>query len=359
MRTISLGLLAALALGACQQHEGPGAVPAAVEVAAAREVAGGGGVRYSATVEPEVQTVVSFRVSGYVEDVAVEVGDRVSRGAVLARIRKSDYVEKLAQASAQQAQAQAALGQAKTDLDRAKSLYAAGAMTKPELDATVARFESYTAQVSGGRAVAGEAGLTLRDTTLTAPIGGVILQRSIERGDLTMPGKTAFVLADTRTVKVIFGVPDMMVNSLKIGQPIDVATESMPGRVFPGKVARIAPAADSKSRSFDIELHIDNPAGELKPGMVASLEISRGGGQLLAVPLAAVIRPPKSSQGYAVFVVAGDKVQARNVELGEPMGNLVAVRGGLRSGEQVVISGPALLVDGQNVRVVSGGSDAR
>jgi multidrug efflux system membrane fusion protein len=358
MRNISIILACALAIGACKKKEAESVTPAAVEVAAVRQVTTGAGVRYSATVEPDAQTTVSFRVGGYVEDVAVQAGDRVAKGAVLARIRRSDYVERLGQASAQQAQAAAALEQAKTDLDRAKSLYAANAMTKPELDAAVARFEMTSAQMSGGRAAANEAGITLRDTVLTAPVSGVILRRNVERGDLTAPGAPAFVLASTNTVKVVFGVPDTMVRSLKIGQEIAVTTESMPDRRYAGRISRIAPEADPKSRSFDIELHIANADDELKPGMVASLEISRGQAQMLAVPLAAVIRPPKSADGYAVYVVANDRVKARIVELGEPMGNLVAVRNGLNAGEQVVVSGPALLVDGQSVRSI-GGSNAQ
>jgi RND family efflux transporter MFP subunit len=164
----------------------------------------------------------------------------------------------------------------------------------------------------------------------------------------------AFMLANTHQVKVMFGVPDMMIRSLKSGQSIDVMTESMPDRTFHATVARIAPAADPKTRNFDVELHIDNPANELKPGMVVSLEIARGGAPALAVPLDAVVRPA-SREGYAVFVVESSRAKSRSVTLGEPMGNLVVLQSGLAKGEQVIVSGPALLIDGQPVRVVNGG----
>ncbi len=358
MRSISTLLLIALTLGACAEKEQHETIPSAVEVAAVREVAGEGGLRYSATVEPDAQVAVAFRVSGYVETVAVEEGDRVAKGTVLARIRRGDYAEKLGQATASQAEAEAALAQAKSDLARAKELYAANALTKPELDGAIAAVDVNQARVSRGRAAAGEAGLALSDTTLIAPIDGVILRRNIERGDLGTPGTVAFVLADTRTVKVMFGAPDMMIGALRTGQSIDVTTESIPDRTFKGTVARIAPAADRKTRSFDVELHIDNASDELKPGMVASLEIEKGASALLAIPLDAVVRP-KSGEGYAVFVVEDGKAKSRSVTLGDPMGNLVALSGGLRSGEQVIVSGPALLVDGQAVRVVNGGTYAQ
>lgn len=359
MKTISVTLLAALMLAACGQPESSEPVATAVEVAPVTEIPGGAGVRYSATVEPDAQVSVAFRVSGYVESVQADEGDRVARGAVLARIRRSDYAEKLGQAAASEAEAKAALAQAQGDLARARKLFEANALTRPELDAAIAAAEVSEARVNRGRAAAGEAGLALGDTTLVAPISGVILRRNVEKGDLAGPGGPAFVLADTRTVKVVFGAPDTMISALKVGQAMDVTTESMPDREFHAEVATIAPAADPKSRSFDVELHIDNSRDELKPGMVVSLELSRGAAPSLAIPLDAVVRPPKGRDGYAVFVVSGGKAVSREVELGEPMGNLIALRGGLEAGEQVVVSGPALLVEGQAVKVVNGGSDAQ
>jgi len=355
MRTTALTLAAALLLGACGKPDTNDVIPAAVEVATVNEVTASGGSRYSATVEPDAQIAVAFRVGGYVENVAFEEGDRVKKGAVLATIRRGDYVQKLGQATASTDEAEAALAQAKTNLDRARALYAANALSKPELDSAIANVDMSEARVHRGRAAAGEAGLALGDTALIAPAGGVILRRNIERGDLGSPGAVAFVLADTHRVKVMFGVPDMMIRSLKSGQSIDVMTESMPDRTFTATVARIAPAADPKTRNFDVELHIDNPANELKPGMVVSLEIAKGGAPALAVPLDAVVRPVKSREGYAVFVVENSKAKSRSVTLGEPMGNLVVLQSGLAKGEQVIVSGPALLVDGQPVRVVNGG----
>ena len=78
------------------------------------------------------------------------------------------------------------------------------------------------------------------------------------------------------------------------GAAIPVTTESLPSRTFEGTIARISPAADAKSRAFEIELHIDNAQNELKPGMVASLEVVHATAPPLAIPLGAVIRSPKA-----------------------------------------------------------------
>lgn len=359
-RIFCIAMLAALSLAACARHETIATNEAtAVELARVSALSGGSATRYSATVEPDAQVGVAFRISGYVEEVAVEEGDRVAKGTLLARIRRADYSEKLGQAAASQTEAQAALTQARSDLDRARVLHAANALTKAELDAAVANVEVLQARLSRGRAAAGEAGLALRDTALVAPIDGVILRRNIERGDLGQPGAVAFTLADTRAVKVTFGAPDTMIGALEQGRAIDVTTESMPERTFRGRIARVAPAADPKTRSFDVEVRIDNESGVLKPGMVAAIEVTGAPAPQLTIPLDAVVRDPQSREGYAVYVVDNGKARARRVELGEPMGNRVALRAGLRDGEHVIVSGSALLVDGQDVRPVHGGRDAR
>ena len=129
MKTITI-LTLALALAACARHDAPTPIATAVELAPVREESRGGATRYSATVEPDTQVAVAFRVSGYVDAINVEEGDRVAKGTVLARIRTADYEQKLGQAAASQAEARAALAQAKSDLARAEALFAANAMTR-------------------------------------------------------------------------------------------------------------------------------------------------------------------------------------------------------------------------------------
>jgi membrane fusion protein, multidrug efflux system len=352
-----LALGAALSGASCGEHAVEEPAPAAVETAEVRPYTRATGVRYAATVAPETQVSLAFRIGGYVVAVNADEGDRVQKGQVLARLRPGDYQSKVEQAAGGQAEAEASLEQARKDLERVKTLFAQDSATQPELDAAQARFDATQARVGAQRAVAREAGIALGDTALVAPLTGVVLSRRIEPGDLASPGAPAFVVADTRRVKVELGVPDVMIRALRVGDPIEVTTESLSDRVFTGRISRIAPAADAKSREFGVEIRIANPEQALKPGMIAALEIARGEERpSLAVPLAAVVRPPGASEGYAVFVLHQERdgavVRARRVELGDPVGNLVKVRGGLQGGETIVVSGPSLLSEGQRVQVV-------
>jgi len=138
-----------------------------------------------------------------------------------------------------------------------------------------------------------------------------------------------------------------------------VTVEAVPGQVFTGRFTRVAPSADPTSRMFEAEVTIPNDDGRLKPGMIAALELEKGATAqvpAMVVPLHAVVRPPGSTDGFAVFVVdsAGGREVARlrSVELGDLSGNMIQVTHGLTGGERVIVRGATLAVDSQAVRII-------
>lgn len=382
------------------------------------------GTRYSATIRPQTQIEVGFKVGGYVETIAsatdssgrrraLQAGDTVSRGQVLAQLRRSDYETKLAQAVSQKdevrkgvntsraqvaeaetsisisksqlAEAETGLAQAKTDYLRAQNLYEAQSLTKKDFEAAQTNLEMAQAKVESARGslktaqakirtmqtqtelneakietaetVVEQMKIPLQDTTLRAPFTGIVLERKIEAGELVAPNAPAFVLADTTAVEAVFGVPDVALQKLKNGQILALTTEALPEREFSGSVSRIAPSADQNSRVFEVEVTIPNGQNLLKPGMIASLEIlSEMGEAQTVVPLGAVVRSKTDAAAYAVFVVQEiDGVltaRTREVVLGETFGNTVAVTKGLQAGEKVVTGGATYLADGEKVLLV-------
>jgi len=341
----------AIALAACAKQPAAEKPLTPVEVIAVAGQPSSNAVRYSASVKPDWQTDLSFRVGGYVEALHAQEGDRVAKGALLARIRESDYAQKVDGARGQVAEATAGATKARADFARAQKLFAASALTKPDLDAARAQLDAAEARLQSASALASEARLAFGDTALRAPADAVVLRRNVEQGSLVGPGVPAFTLAGTQSVKVAFGVPDLVVAQLKIGQELAVAIEAL-HKTFNGKISRIAPSADPKSRMFEVELTIANANGEIKPGMIASLQT---GGQarvpvLHVVPLDAIVR---AQSDYAVFVVDNnDVVHARRVALGDMVGNAIAVTSGVSGGERVVTKGASIVSDGEKVRVM-------
>ena len=364
-RLVVPGLLM-LSLAGCEEAKSTAPPLLPVRVAIVETIRSGNPVKYSATIVPYTQVDLSFKSNGYVERILqvkgadgrirnVDQGDWVKHGTVLALVHQQDYTDKLEQAKAQLFRSQAEYEKAKLSFDRTSALYSSQSATKPDYDSAKAQLDSTTASVSSAKAQISEAQVALDYCSLRAPFDGWIVKRSVDTGSLVGPATNGFTIADTKSVKVVFGVPDLSISRVKLGQSLVILTEALPGE-FSGRVSTISPAADPKSRVYSVEVAIQNPRNELKSGMIATLSL---GGQDLAqpatvVPLEAVVRDPRQQEGFAVMLAAGSgdsgTVRLQPVELGDAYGNRIAIIKGLEAGERVVTTGVSLLKDGDTVR---------
>lgn len=368
IRVAALASTFAVTVVACKQKESVATLPLPVHTAVVQTLSAESGTKYSATIVPYAQVDLSFKSNGYVERIYqvkspsggmrnVDQGDWIPRGTVLALVSQQDYIDKLQQAQAQLGRGQAEQEKAKLSFDRVSSLYSTQSATKPDYDSAKAQLESTTASVSGAQAQINEAKVALDYCSLRAPFNGWLVKRSVDLGSLVGPATNGFTLADTSSVKAVFGVPDTFISRVKLGQHLVIVTDALSHSVG-GRVSAISPAADPKSRVFSVEVTIPNPRDELKSGMIASLTLD--GAKLqppaLAVPLSAVIRDPAHANGFAVMVAegVGDLVSARlqPVQLGETFGNMIVATGGLSYGERVITTGVTLIKNGDNVRVI-------
>src|SRR3984893_18169785 len=322
--------------------------------------------RYSASVLPYAEAVLSFKSAGYVTEIKqvagadgrrrdIGSGDYVARGAVLAQIRHQDLKNQLDQATATLSAAQAQHVEATQDYERAKALYATQSLIKPDFDQAQARFDSTLAGVDQAKASLHQAQLALEDPDLRAPFSGYILARNIELGNLAEPGSAAFTIADTSAVKISFGVPEYAIRHLRLGQQFSIHLQDDP-KEYSGRVTSIAASADEKNRVFAIEVTVPNPKSYLKPGMIASLNlVGVQNAPVPSVPLTAVVADPASSGRYAVFVATSESgkwvAHVREVKLGDTHESDVAVDG-VKAGEKVIVVGAAGLKDGDSVQVL-------
>jgi RND family efflux transporter MFP subunit len=345
----------------------------------------------------------------------IQAGDTVRKGTVLARVRQSDYVARVNEVKSQSGEArlalemnhaqlkearaaietsraqvldaQATFDRAKLDFDRSNILFSTQSITKPEFDASKAQYEIAkakldaaqsqlrvaearvnTAQAQIGAAESRvrtteastfSATIPLGDTQLTAPLNAIVIERKVEVGSLVSQGGLAFVLADLSSVKAAFGVPDLTLQNLQVGDVLNVTTDVVPGTEFQGHISRISPAADQNSRVFDVEVTIPNPQGLLKPGMIASLAVTEGDGlrvEVPVVPLTSIIRSKADARAFAVMVIEQKDgkqfARFRTVTLGESFGNAVAIVSGLQPGELVITTGATQVADGEEVSVM-------
>jgi multidrug efflux pump subunit AcrA (membrane-fusion protein) len=400
-KRLLLVLISSLSLAglACKDEKLPPKMATPVQVQEAGNFLPGGagssdeGERYSASILPASQLELGFRTGGLIAAVhrsggrEVQEGDRVGRGIVLARLRDDDFALKVSQAEsllrearsaveahrAQLAEAESALRQAGRDLERATKLFESRSLTRPELDGArtksemaQARVEAVRAQgavieakIAGAQALVDEAKLAQQDAVLRAPFDCYILKRMADVGGLAAPGRPVFVIAGQGSARALFGVPDIAVQRIRPGQSLSLTTEALPGTPLNGVVSRIAPAADLKTRTFDVEVTIARPPLGLKPGMVASLALPASGKpvEILGVPINAVVRLRQNPQRYAVLVVIADQTgrtiaRQREVVIGEAYGGMIAIKDGVTAGDKVITSGAALIEDGAEVTIL-------
>jgi RND family efflux transporter MFP subunit len=330
---------------------------------------GDAGLRFSAVVMPDSQVPLGFRIPGYVVALKqvrgenggmrdIGEGDAVSQGTVLVRIRPAEYEEKVHQASSQVEAAEAAAQRATLDFERAKRLYDSQSITKPDFDAAKAKYDATQAEVRAARAGTSEAQIALRDTSLVAPFNGDIVKKNVELGAFVGPGSPLLSIAKTDTVKIVIGVPDTTVRSLKLGQPVEVSVDAFPNRTFRARISRMASAADPTTRNFEVEVAIPNRDHMLKVGMIGSLQFANVSDvkqdASVMIPLSSIVQARDGK--YGVFVVSqsgtGETAQLRPVEIGTVNGTDITVVSGLAIGDRIVTDGANLLKDGQPVEVL-------
>ncbi len=359
-------LISQVACGAKKKPQETPATP--VAVASVQQYSGNEGVNYSASIVPYSQLSVSFKSAGYVSDILqrtgvdkrvrnLQQGDYVKKGTILAIVRQSDYQHAVDQYKGQLEQAQASTQKSKQDFTRAQALYDANALTQSDYDSAKAQFDSSQGAVLTAQAALSQAQQSLADCELRAPMDGQILARNIELGMLVATGTAGFTMGETDMVKAIFGIPDIVLSSVQMGKRQAIQTETYT-QEFPGQITAIAPQADQKSRTFQVEVTIPNPKRLLKSGMVATLNLGQAKlpTPALVVPLSAIVSPSDGAKTFNVFVVIHeddkDIARRRTVQPGAPFGNMVSIVKGVSPGEKVISNGATLVTDGQTVRVI-------
>lgn len=312
-------------------------------------------VRAPVDLRPLLQAEVSSKTVGYLDAVLVDRGDRVRRGQLLAVVRPSDLPDQLAAARGSAAQAAAAAELARANHSRAQALEPSGRISKQELQQAQSAVVSAEAAEQSARAQVGALAVRLGETRITSPLDGVISSRRLDPGVLVGPtaGTGSIVTIDQIDVLRLFvTVNENDVLRLRLGQPTKVELDSVPGRVFLGKVMRLAPSLDPATRTLDAEVHLPNPSGELRAGMYGRASIVTG------VHPAAVTVPSPAVQFTSgrsfVFALQGDKVQRREIKLGVDGEEWLEVLQGLQPEEEIVVAGLEGLADGATVRASRG-----
>jgi membrane fusion protein (multidrug efflux system) len=232
---------------------------------------------------------------------------------------------------------------------------------RTRLDAAKADHTGAQRNLEAAAGTLAQAGARLQDCTLQVPINNAtIVLRAIEPDEVIPAGRQAFRIMDVSEVRVAFGVPDTMlggalagesVNTVSLGQEIEIQADAFEGSRFTGRITKIAAAADADSRTFLTEVTVPNPDGRLKSGMIVTLSVGQKRSNMLLVPMHAVQRGvgPQDTVLYVINEKTGNTAQPRQVRLGAVYDQRVEIRPGseVKPGDRIVISGANRIVTDQ------------
>ncbi|MGH9845721.1 MAG: efflux RND transporter periplasmic adaptor subunit [Blastocatellia bacterium] len=335
------------------------------------------------------EVTVSSEAEGRVEQVLVDVGDRVAKGQVLARVSPIELQLTVEQQQAALRQSRARLGLGEKDGElkdvrdaaevkkaaadladaeqrykRAQSLLETGVIARQVFDEAEAKYKSAKAtydlagqQVENLRASMQQTQATLnlaskrlRDTAIRAPFAGHVKSREVTTGQYLKIQTPVVTIVNVDPLRVRLAVPEKMSPWVHVGRDVKLALEAFPGREFNGRVSRINPAVDEKTRTFEVEALVANPRGELKPGsFVKSTIQSDKVDSVLTIPHNAAAY---LFGAYKVFVVEGAKIKEREVKLGDRIGDRVEILEGLKLEDKLAIAeGGLQLKEGMEVEI--------
>jgi RND family efflux transporter MFP subunit len=307
-------------------------------------------VRFSGITRAKKHAVLSFSVPARIVERPVEVGNRVAKGQVIARLDVREFDNAVDRSRAVVAELRVRQAQAGRDRQRLKRLIKDGAAATKDFERATAAADALRAALQAAEARLREARRIRSEADLKAPFGGTITAVRLEPGEWAEPGRPVVELSGDSRFELEVDVPETVIGLLNEGERVEVLLPFVGRKKLRGRVDSLARAALSSGRLFPLVVALD-PAKGLTAGLTAELILTIRTEPKLLVPVSAVVNPGTSQP--SLFVVENDRAYKVAVELGSFNGDRVAVSGDLSAGDRVVVSGHTTLSDGKRVEVRS------
>ena len=287
-------------------------------------------IELTATIQPEIKNSIAPSSPGRIRQVLVEVGNHVQKGQKLVQMD----VANLSNLETQ-------LDNYKRMYKRTQELFTVGGASQQELDNAKVQMDMSQTNLKN---------LT-ENTYLLSPVSGIITAKNYDDGDMYSAQMPVLTVMDINSVKVVVNLSESFYGDVKMGMPVKISFDVFPNESFNGKVTLIYPTIDERTRTFGVEVKLNNNNYKVRPGMFARVSMGFGNKKHVVVPDQAIIKQIGSGARF-VFVYNNGKVEYTQVELGQRLGDEYEVISGIKSGSEVVISGQTTLVDGSEVNVV-------
>ena len=288
---------------------------------------------FTGSLEGEQQAVITSKISEAVQKVTVRQGDFIKANDVLIMLDRSGPTSNYIQASS-------VFQNAEKNFNKMKYLFEQGAVSETQFDGAKTEYEVAKANF--------DAASQLVD--IKTPISGMVTSIDVFTGDYLHPGQQLATVAAINHLRLKLGVSSSDIGSFKIGNEVSVRVESASDLTATGRVLKVARSADPETRSFQVEIEVDNAQHALLPGMFAKAEITVGKfARIIVVPRSAVVEREGKS---FVFVVNGSRAAKKEIVMGIDFNGSSAIESGLKEGDTIITVGQNYLDEGFRIKLV-------
>ena len=285
---------------------------------------------YTSTIQAYVKNNIAPQTAGRISRILVDVGDNVKKGQVVAEMDQT-----------QLAQIELQLKNNETEYNRLKELYEVGGLSKSDLDAIEMAYNVSKTQYNNLK----------ENATLVSPINGVITARNYDAGDMYAMSAPIYTVEQIVPVKLLVGISESDYSKVKKGDSVEIKADAVPDKTFYGKINRIYPTIDPATRTFTVEVVVQNNYRTLRPGMFVRATVNFGTNNNVVIPDVAVVKQQGSGERFVYVLNQDGTVTYQKVVLGVRMGAEYEVLEGLEDGATIVTGGQIRLKDGIKVTV--------
>ena len=285
---------------------------------------------FTATVLPEVVNNIASAIPGRVVEILTEVGKQVQKGQLLVKMDPTNLL-----------QVQTQLASLEVDYKRVLELYNAGGASKQMVDQLKVQLDNVRTTYKN----------LSENANLASPITGIVTARNFDNGDLYSGVMPILTVMQINPVKIRINVSETFFSQVKTGMNVEVQLDVYPGEKFPGKVSLIYPTIDPSTRTFGVEVSINNADMRVRPGMYAKATLNFGTRNNIVIPDVAVRKQAGSNDRY-VFIVENGIANYHKVELGRRLSDSYEILSGLKVGDLVVTAGQTRLIEGTAVEII-------
>ncbi len=288
-------------------------------------------VLFTGNVEAEAVNNIAPQSPRRISEIRYDVGDHVKKGELLVSLDNSALV-----------QAKAQMENAKIEYERTEELYKIGGASKSEYDARRLQYEVGKATYEN----------LLENTTLIAPISGIVTARNYDKGDMA-GGLPILVVEQIRPVKIMINISETLFAKVRKGMKVYITLEAYGDEKFEGSISRIYPTINNATRTFQAEVTIPNNDERVRPGMFARVTLPYEKHNRVVAPDRSVNKLMGSGDRYVYVLEADGTVRYTKVTLGRRLGSEWEILSGLTDGQTVVVKGQTALTNGCKVNVMN------